>query len=66
MFTDPKSLPFLPAFVPEIAPIKYSFFGSKTLPFLGIAFGNLFITVTKKGFTLLLTSPPSPPQNTGT
>lgn len=55
MFTDPKYLPFLTVCVPEIAAIKYSFFGSKSLPFLGTLFRNLFITLRENAFILLLT-----------
>lgn len=49
MFTDSKSLSFLPVLAPKIVLINYSLFGSKTLLFLGIIFGNLFIAVREKG-----------------
>lgn len=55
MFTDPKYLPFLPVLLPKIAPIKYSFLGSKAFPFLGITFGNLFMAVRENDFILIVT-----------
>lgn len=54
MFTDSKSLSFLPVLAPKIVLINYSLFGSKTLLFLGIIFGNLFIAVRENAFILLL------------
>lgn len=54
MFTDPEYLPFMTVLIPETAPVEYLFFASKSLPFLGIIFGNLFIIVRENTFPLLL------------
>lgn len=53
--TDPEYILFLTVLVLEIPSINYYyyFFRSKTLSFLGIIFGNLFIAVSRSSFILI-------------